>query len=112
MTRPAALDDPILKRFRAALDQIYGERIERVVLYGSRAGADHRSGAHNVGCRLGWLAPVSEPAQCTATGCKYCSAFVATRCQRAGSRVADSGDSPVSASQGLRSFGQREVQRV
>ncbi len=32
--------DPILTRFRAALDEIYGERIERVVLYGSRARGD------------------------------------------------------------------------
>ena len=38
----AALEDPILKRFRAALDQLYGDRIERVVLYGSRARGDHR----------------------------------------------------------------------
>jgi predicted nucleotidyltransferase len=29
--------DPILKRLRAALDELYGERIERVVLFGSRA---------------------------------------------------------------------------
>jgi predicted nucleotidyltransferase len=36
--RPA--DDPILKRFRAALDEMYGERIERVVLFGSRARGD------------------------------------------------------------------------
>jgi predicted nucleotidyltransferase len=36
----AVLDDPILKRFRAALDQLYGDRIERVVLYGSRARGD------------------------------------------------------------------------
>ena len=36
----AALDDPILKRFRAALDALYGDRIERVVLYGSRARGD------------------------------------------------------------------------
>jgi predicted nucleotidyltransferase len=36
------LDDPILKRFRAALDELYGDRIERVVLYGSRARGDHR----------------------------------------------------------------------
>jgi predicted nucleotidyltransferase len=36
----AALDDPILKRFRTALDQLYGDRIERVVLYGSRARGD------------------------------------------------------------------------
>lgn len=36
----AAIDDPILRRFRAALDAIYGDRIERVVLFGSRARAD------------------------------------------------------------------------
>ncbi len=38
----AALDDPVLRRFRAALDDLYGERIERVVLYGSRARGDAR----------------------------------------------------------------------
>src|ERR1700731_1496281 len=32
--------DPILKRFRAALDALYGDRIERVVAYGSRARGD------------------------------------------------------------------------
>ena len=32
--------DPILKRFRAALDVLYGDRIERVVLFGSRARGD------------------------------------------------------------------------
>ena len=35
-------DDSTLKRFRATLDQIYGERLERVVLYGSRARGDAR----------------------------------------------------------------------
>jgi predicted nucleotidyltransferase len=35
-------DDPILKRFRAALDEMYGERLERVVLFGSRARGDAR----------------------------------------------------------------------
>jgi len=29
--------DPILQLFRAALDRLYGDRIERVVLFGSRA---------------------------------------------------------------------------
>jgi predicted nucleotidyltransferase len=38
---PAAVAaDPILKRFRAALAEIYGDRIERVVLFGSRARGD------------------------------------------------------------------------
>jgi len=40
ITRPC--DDPILRRFRAALDLMYGERIERVVLFGSRARGDAR----------------------------------------------------------------------
>jgi predicted nucleotidyltransferase len=31
-----------LSRFRAALDEIYGERVERVVLFGSRARGDAR----------------------------------------------------------------------
>ena len=39
----AAINDPILTRFRAALDEIYGERIERVVLFGSRARGDARA---------------------------------------------------------------------
>jgi hypothetical protein len=35
--------DPILLRFRAALNEVYGPRnIERVVLFGSRAGGDAR----------------------------------------------------------------------
>ena len=31
------LDNPALKRFRAAVTEIYGDRLERVVLFGSRA---------------------------------------------------------------------------
>lgn len=33
-------DDPALGRFRAAVAEIYGERLERVVLFGSRARGD------------------------------------------------------------------------
>jgi predicted nucleotidyltransferase len=36
-------DDPILRRFRAALDELYGERAERVLLFGSRARGDARA---------------------------------------------------------------------
>jgi uncharacterized protein len=32
--------DPILVRFRTALDALYGDRLERVVLFGSRARGD------------------------------------------------------------------------
>jgi predicted nucleotidyltransferase len=35
--------DPIPTRFRAALDEIYGARLERVVLFGSRARGEARS---------------------------------------------------------------------
>ena len=38
----STIADPVLSRFRAALDEIYGERIERVVLFGSRARGDAR----------------------------------------------------------------------
>lgn len=38
----AAIDDPILKRFRAELNALYGDRIERVVLFGSRARGNAR----------------------------------------------------------------------
>ena len=34
------VSDPILNRFRAAVNDAYGERIARVVLYGSRARGD------------------------------------------------------------------------
>src|SRR4051795_345882 len=37
---PALATDPILKRFRAALDEMYGDRLERVVLFGSKARGD------------------------------------------------------------------------
>src|SRR3954453_2930013 len=37
---PTLATDPILKRFRAAPDEIYGDRLERVVLFGSRARGD------------------------------------------------------------------------
>lgn len=41
--------DPILRRFRAALDAVYGERVERIVLYGSRArGEAHRESDYDV----------------------------------------------------------------
>jgi uncharacterized protein len=37
---PTLLSDPVLSRFRAALDEVYGDRLERVVLFGSRARGD------------------------------------------------------------------------
>jgi uncharacterized protein len=35
-------DEAVLKRFRKAVGEAYGDRLERVVLYGSRARGDHR----------------------------------------------------------------------
>lgn len=36
-------DDPILARFRAALAEAYGDGVERVILFGSRARGDART---------------------------------------------------------------------
>ncbi len=36
------LDDSLLARFRTALDALYGDRLERAVLFGSRARGDAR----------------------------------------------------------------------
>lgn len=36
-------NNPVLMRFHAALAELYGNRLERVVLYGSRARGDHRA---------------------------------------------------------------------
>jgi predicted nucleotidyltransferase len=41
MTKKSPID-PILKRFRAALDEIYGNRLDRVVLFGSHARGEAR----------------------------------------------------------------------
>lgn len=35
-------NDPVLARFRRALDEMYGNRLDRVVLFGSRARGDAR----------------------------------------------------------------------
>jgi len=40
MTTDHRPHNPILTRFRATLDELYGPRLERVVLYGSRARGD------------------------------------------------------------------------
>jgi len=42
MTVSAVITDPVLLRFRAAVGEIYGSRIDRVVLFGSRARGDAR----------------------------------------------------------------------
>lgn len=40
MTTTATTTDPVLQQFRKAITELYGDRIERVVLYGSRARGD------------------------------------------------------------------------
>jgi predicted nucleotidyltransferase len=36
------VDDPVLHRFSAAVRAAYGDRLERIVLFGSRARGDHK----------------------------------------------------------------------
>jgi predicted nucleotidyltransferase len=38
----SAVHDPILDRFRSAVAEIYGDRLERLVLFGSRARGDFK----------------------------------------------------------------------
>ncbi len=38
----AVTQDPVLRRFRRAVGEIYGDRLQRVVLFGSRARGDAR----------------------------------------------------------------------
>jgi uncharacterized protein len=40
MAASPVITDPVLVRFRKALGEVYGNRLERVVLYGSRARGD------------------------------------------------------------------------
>jgi predicted nucleotidyltransferase len=42
MASSADITDPVLVRFREALTETYGNRLERVVLFGSRARGDAR----------------------------------------------------------------------
>jgi len=42
MTAQQPSSDPVLNRFRAAVAATYGARLQRVVLFGSRARGDHR----------------------------------------------------------------------
>ena len=39
------MNDPVISKFRAALGKAYGPRLERAVLYGSRARSDAKPGS-------------------------------------------------------------------
>jgi predicted nucleotidyltransferase len=54
--------NPVLKRFRAAVTEIYGDRVERVVLFGSRARGDAREDSdYDVAVFLRDYAPAPRP---------------------------------------------------
>jgi predicted nucleotidyltransferase len=40
---PSSVSDPVLRHFRAELDTLYGDRLERAMLFGSRARGDARA---------------------------------------------------------------------
>ena len=55
------VDDPIVKRFRSALDDIYGSRLERLVLFGSRGRGDARKASdYDVAVFIKDLGPLSR----------------------------------------------------
>ena len=82
--------DPILTRLRAALNAAFGERIERVVLFGSRARGDARPDSdYDVALFLydladRWRVMInwarSKPTFCTTPGrrCKSCLTAMGT----------------------------------
>ena len=57
--------DPVLVRFRKALDEMYGDRLDRVVLFGSRARGDaHAESDYDVAVFLHVeICSFGEPAQ-------------------------------------------------
>jgi predicted nucleotidyltransferase len=58
---PDKSDTEILSRYRAALDRLYGDRIERVVLFGSRARGDAQTDSdYDVAVFLRSMAPGME----------------------------------------------------
>jgi predicted nucleotidyltransferase len=57
MMATALTSDPVLVRFRKALDEIYGSKVERVVLFGSRArGEAHAESDYDVAVFLRGMA--------------------------------------------------------
>ena len=55
------IDDPILKRLRTALDNLYGDQLERVVLFGSRARGDARDDSdYDIAVFIKDLGPLSS----------------------------------------------------
>ena len=55
------IGNPILQRFRAALDNIYGNRLERVMLFGSRARGDAREDSdYDIAVFIKDLGPLSR----------------------------------------------------
>ena len=58
---PDNADTEVLSRYRAALERLYGDRIERVVLFGSRARGDAQTDSdHDVAVFLRSMAPGME----------------------------------------------------
>jgi predicted nucleotidyltransferase len=60
--------DPVLTRFRAAVTELYRDRVERIVLYGSRARGDYRSDSdYDIALFLrdmaGWAEEITRLAQ-------------------------------------------------
>ena len=57
-------DDPVLARFRRAVERAYGGQIERLVLFGSRARGEARAGSdYDVGVFLHDLRDFDQEAQ-------------------------------------------------
>ncbi len=62
------MDDPVLSRFRAAVENAYGDRIARIVLFGSRARGDARADSdYDIGLFLNDMGGFDHEAQVLAS---------------------------------------------
>jgi predicted nucleotidyltransferase len=67
---------PVLQKFRAALTELYGERIERVVLYGSRARRDAQPDSnYDIALFLKGLTDTWSEVRSSQTSAPLCSLF-------------------------------------
>lgn len=59
-----SMDDPVLIRFRTAVENAYGDRIARIVLFGSRARGDARADSdYDIGLFLNDMQSFDREAQ-------------------------------------------------
>jgi hypothetical protein len=63
---PVLAEEPVLRRLKAELARLYGPRLERVILFGSRARGDARPATPIAGTTAPATTTTPSPASCSA----------------------------------------------